>query len=103
VECELQNSAREAGACIHRPDDIRLHTIRKSRILYESHSLGIAPHPPDSPYLALSDLFLFGGLKHCPKEISFSPKEELLLEIDKILGQISWVTLLMKFRNWMKE
>jgi hypothetical protein len=59
----------------------------------EENRLRLAVHPPYSPDLAPSDLFLFGHIKHSPQGISFPSHEELLAAIHKIVGVISRWTL----------
>jgi [histone H3]-lysine36 N-dimethyltransferase SETMAR len=49
----------------------------------------LLPHPPISPYLAPSDLFLFANLKRMLAEKKFSTNEEVTIETEAYFEAIS--------------
>jgi hypothetical protein len=55
------------------------------------HELGdeLLPHPPYSPDLALSDLFLFADLKKMHAGKNFSTKEEVIAETEAYFEAMS--------------
>jgi hypothetical protein len=58
---------------------------------------------PYSPYLAPSDFFLFGHVKHCLTGIAFPLREELSAAIHEIVGAIPRPNLEDVFRRWMER
>jgi hypothetical protein len=63
----------------------------------------VAPHPPYSPDLALSDFYLFGCLKDRLKGSVYDEQDKLLAVIVAILEDIERTTLERVFRHWMKK
>jgi hypothetical protein len=59
-------------------DNARAHTAQKCRTFCEENAVRFAPHPPYSPDLAPSDIFLFGYVKERLKGMVFPSYEELL-------------------------
>jgi hypothetical protein len=63
----------------------------------------IAPNPPYSPDLALSDFYLFGHVKGLLRGESFDIGEQLLLAVEGILRPLEKWTLTKVFLEWMKR
>jgi hypothetical protein len=59
------------------------------------------PASPYSPDIAPSDFFLFGDLKRELRGARFRISEEVLIEMQKLVGEISPETLLNTFRDWI--
>jgi hypothetical protein len=60
-------------------------TLLKMSNCCEENELGLAPHPPYSPDLALSDFLLFGYVKESLKGIVFLSYDELLDAIGEVV------------------
>jgi hypothetical protein len=67
----------------------------------DHNSLKIAPHPPYSPDLAISDFYLFGYVKDQLQGHEFKEGAELVSVISEILNQISPDILGDAFDDWM--
>jgi hypothetical protein len=65
--------------------------------------LRMAPHPPYSPDLALSDFFLFGDVKRALHGTEFQTVEELLIVVVGILNVIPTETLISTFHEWIRR
>jgi hypothetical protein len=48
----------------------------------------LAPHPPYSPDLALSDFHLFANVKRCLAGLSFEDADQLLAAVEGVLEGI---------------
>jgi transposase len=71
--------------------------------LCEENGLRFVPHPPYSPDLAPSDLFLFGYVKERLKGMVFPAYEELLDVIGEVVTGIESETLTAVFEHWMER
>ena len=65
----------------------------------ESHNMEKAPQPPFSQDIAPLDFYLFGYVKDQLKRRSFRSSDELLLEVNEILKDISPDTLMRVFQD----
>jgi hypothetical protein len=88
---------------IAHADNARAHTDQKCRTFCEENGLPLAPHPPHSPDLALSDFFLFGYVKERLKGIVFPSYEELFNAIGEVVTGIESDTLTTVFEHWMER
>jgi hypothetical protein len=61
------------------------------------------PHPAYSPDLAPSGFFLFGTVKAELQNYDIHSREDLILAIRTIFGQISKETLISVYVSWMKR
>jgi hypothetical protein len=84
-------------------DNERADTVQKCRTFCEENGLRLAPHPPCSPDLALSDFFLFGYVKERLKGMVFPSYEELLGAIGEVVTGIEPETLTAMFEHWMER
>jgi histone-lysine N-methyltransferase SETMAR len=84
-------------------DNATVHTAQKWRTFCEENELRLAPHPTYSPYLALSNFFLFSYVKERLKGMVFPSYEELLDAIGKVVTGIESETLTAVFEHWMER
>jgi hypothetical protein len=63
----------------------------------------MAPHLPDAPSLAQSDLFLFGHVKHVLEGVEFPSEETLLAAIQRVLSDLTSDTLRAIFAKWVER
>jgi hypothetical protein len=82
-------------------DNARTHTARKILNFFRKNHLGIAPHQPYSPYLAPSDFFFFGHVKHALEGAEFPSEEDLLAAIHSVLSNLTGYTLTAVFAKWV--
>jgi hypothetical protein len=61
----------------------------------------IAAHPPFSPDLTPSDIYLFGHVKSLLRGESFETRGQLLLAVDGILRSLETWILTKVFLEWM--
>jgi hypothetical protein len=69
----------------------------------DHQSLKRAPHPPYSPDLVPSALYLFGHVKHQSQGHGFTKGAELVSAFSEILNQIPTDTLVDVFDDWMRR
>jgi histone-lysine N-methyltransferase SETMAR len=84
-------------------DDAKTHTGEKCRTFCEENELRLAPHPPYSPDLAPSDLFLFDYVKERLKGMEFQSDEELFHAIGEVVTGIESETASAMFKHWMEK
>jgi histone-lysine N-methyltransferase SETMAR len=84
-------------------DNARLHTAAASEKLMEENGMARAPHPPYSPDLAPSDLYLFGHMKHRLRGQSFEAADELFSASEVISIDIDKSPLDAVFLEWMER
>jgi transposase len=84
-------------------DNARAHTAQKCRTFCEENGLRFVLHPPYSPDLAPSDLFLFGYVMERLKGTVFPSYEELLDAISEVVTRIESETLTVVFEHWMER
>jgi hypothetical protein len=84
-------------------DNTRAHTAQKCRAFCEENGLRVAPHPPYSPDLTPSNVFLFGYVKERLKVMVFPSYEELLDAIGEVVTGIESETLTLVFEHWMED
>jgi hypothetical protein len=84
-------------------DDARAHTAQEHRIFCEENGLRLAPYPPYSPDLAISDFFLFGYVKERLKGMVFPLYEELFDAIGEVVTGIESEILNALFEHWMER
>jgi histone-lysine N-methyltransferase SETMAR len=99
---ESRSTGRGPGLIIHA-DNARSHTARKTFKFCRENRLEIAPHPPYSPDLALSDFFLFGHVKHALEGAEFSSEETLLAAILRVLSDLTGDILRAVFAKWVEQ
>jgi hypothetical protein len=92
-----------AGQCklVIHTDNSPCHTANGVLDFVSQRKVRFAPHPPYSPDIAPSDFFLFGDLKRQLRGSRFQTDEELLVEIRKLVGEISPKTLLDVLHDWI--
>jgi hypothetical protein len=61
----------------------------------------LSAHPSYSPDIAPSDFLLFADLKRELRGFRFRISEDVLVEMRKLVGEISPETLLDAFHNWI--
>jgi len=82
-------------------DNAPFHRSKDTRDIFVRENLVTLPHPPYSPDLAPSDLYLFGYIKHCLQGRSFDTENELISEIRVIMSKISKETLYSVYEQWI--
>jgi transposase len=70
-------------------DNVSAHTAQKCRTFCEENGPRLAPHPPDSPELAPSDLCLFGYVKERLRGMVFPSYEKSLDAINEVVTGIA--------------
>jgi transposase len=79
----------------------RAHTAQKSRTFCEENGLRLAPNPPYSPDLILSDFLVFGYVKERLKGMVFPSYEELLDAVGEVVTGIESEPLTAVFEHWI--
>jgi hypothetical protein len=82
-------------------DNSSCHTANSVLDFVSQRKVRFAPHAPYSLDIASSDFFLFGDLKRELRGFRFQTGEELLVEIRKLMGEISPETVLDVFHDWI--
>jgi len=72
-------------------------------MLLQSKGVHILPHPPYSPDLAPSDLYLFGMLKGRIRGRRFTSSDEIVAEIREICERISKIELQRVYNTWVRR
>jgi histone-lysine N-methyltransferase SETMAR len=80
-------------------DNAKAHAAPKCRTFYEENGLRLAPHPPYSSDLAISDIFMFGYVKERLKGMVFPSYQELLDAIGEVVTSIESETLTAVFEH----
>jgi hypothetical protein len=62
-----------------------LTLLKNIKFFWEENGPRLAPHPLDSPCLALSNVFLFGYIKERLKGMAFPSYEEILGAIGEVV------------------
>jgi hypothetical protein len=97
---QLQPEGRKV---VGNADNGKAHTAQKCWTFCEDNGLRLAPHPPYSPDLAPSDVFLFCDGKERLKGMVFPSYEELLDRIGEVMTDIESETLTVVFKHWMER
>jgi hypothetical protein len=84
-------------------DDARPHTAKLSTQYFNENRMKSAPHPPCSPDLASSDIYLFEYVKRCLPGLSFEDANQFLAAVESVLEGIRKVTLQAVFLKWMNR
>jgi transposase len=84
---ESRSTEHGRGPIIHA-DNASPHTARKNLKFGRENRLEMAPHPPYSPDLTLSDFFSFEHLKHVLEGPEFPSEETLLAAIQRVLSDL---------------
>jgi hypothetical protein len=81
----------------------RPHNSKKSNECLTEFRARRVPHPVYSPDLAPSDFFLFGTVKAELQNYEIHSREDLILAIRTVFGQIFKETLISVYVSWMKR
>lgn len=100
LEFDKNHHNRKKPILLH-VDNARPHNSKSANDFLNQNNIIRLPHPPYSPDLAPSDFFLFGYIKNKLEGSKFEDPEELLLEIKRIISQISIDVLDKVFREWI--
>jgi hypothetical protein len=84
-------------------DNARPHHSRNSNKCLTEFRARRVPHPAYSPDPAPSDFFLFGTVKAELQNYEIHSREDLILAIKTIFGQMSKETLISVYVSWMKR
>jgi histone-lysine N-methyltransferase SETMAR len=84
-------------------DNARLDNAKVSTDFIARNRMKQVPHPPYSPDLALSDVFLFGYVKRKLMGYHAESPSELLIRIRVISSEIPGETLNAVFLEWMER
>jgi hypothetical protein len=99
---QLQPEDDERKLVVHA-DNARAHIAQKYRAFCEENRLRLAPHPPYSAGLALSDFFLFSYVNERLRGMILSSYEELLDAIGEVVTVMESETLTAVFEYWMER
>jgi hypothetical protein len=99
---QLRPTGAEKKLCLHA-DNARFHTAHKCQDFCRENGLRVLRHPPYSPDLAPSDLFLSGHIKHCLAGMTFVSRNELFEAIQSVVKAIPIDTLRRVFDHWMER
>jgi hypothetical protein len=99
---ESRSTGRGPGLIIHA-DNARSHIARKTFKFCRENRLEMAPNPPYSSDLALSDLLLFGCAKLVLEGAEFLSEEILLAAIQRALSDLTGDTLRAIFAKWVER
>jgi transposase InsO family protein len=99
---EGRSTGPDSGLIIHA-DNARPHTAQRTLKFCRENRLEIAPHPPYSPNLALSDFLLFGNVNYALEGDEFPPEEALLAAIRSVLSNLTGDTLRAVFAKWIER
>jgi hypothetical protein len=81
-------------------DNAKPHTSKRKEEFMEKNNLKGNAHPPFSPGLIPSDIFLFGSTKGKLQRTGFMENDDFLEEIHEILNVISGKVLKAVFIKW---
>jgi hypothetical protein len=98
--CQRSIPAGKRKSVIHVAD-FRCHTAKVVLNFVSQRKVRFAPRPPYSRAVTLSALFRFGYLKRELGASRFQTAEELLPEVQKLVGEISPETLMGLFHDWI--
>jgi histone-lysine N-methyltransferase SETMAR len=84
-------------------DNARSHTSKRNLARIEKLGLKRVAHPPFSPDIASSDLFLFGWLKGELSSRSVSELNGLFEIVEEILSALTPDTIARGFANWIER
>jgi histone-lysine N-methyltransferase SETMAR len=99
---QLRPQAGERNPVIHA-DKASAHTAQQYRTFCAENGMRLATHPPYSPDLAPSALFLCGYVKDRLQGIVFAVCEELLPGISEVLDNLPRETLTRVFEHWIER
>jgi hypothetical protein len=91
------------GKLIVHADSARPRKTTVSQQFMARNVMVIAAHPPSSPDLAPSDIYLFGHVKGLLRGALFEAGERLLLAIEGIFRSLEKWSLTKVFLEWMKR
>jgi histone-lysine N-methyltransferase SETMAR len=82
-------------------DNARRHCAQTVTLFSDHNFLRGAAHPPYSPYLALSDFWVFDYLETALQGSSFDEPHELVSGIQELLRRVGPKALDAVFQEWM--
>jgi histone-lysine N-methyltransferase SETMAR len=88
----IEAGANERKLLVH-VDNARSHTAKLSTQCFNENRMQSAPHPPYSPDLAPSGLYLFECVSKCLAGFSFEDADQLLAAVEGALDDIEKVIL----------
>jgi hypothetical protein len=100
--CAGSRRRKLKGIVMHL-DNARPHNSKKSNECLTEFRARRVSHPAYSPDPAPSDFFLFGTVKAELQNYEIHSREDLILVIRTIFGQISKETLISVYISWMKR
>jgi histone-lysine N-methyltransferase SETMAR len=83
----IEAAGNERKLLVHA-DNARRHTAKLSNQYFKENRMKLAPHPPYSADLALSDFCLFGYVNRCIAGLSFEDADQLLAAAEGVLEGI---------------
>jgi histone-lysine N-methyltransferase SETMAR len=99
---ESRSTGRGPDLIIHA-DNARPHTIRKIFEFCQENRLEMAPYPPYSPNLALSDFFLFERVEDILEGAEFPSEGILLAAIQRASSDLTGDILRAVFAKWVER
>jgi len=100
--CRKRPELWENQAWTLHHDNAPAHASLLNRSYLAKHQISIVPHPPYSPDLAPTDLFLFPKLKTSFKGRHFQTIEEIQENVIRKLRAITESALQEAFQQWKK-
>jgi histone-lysine N-methyltransferase SETMAR len=95
-----QGIRRKQRVHVHM-DNTRPHNSKRSVQCIHDNNFTRIPHPPYSPHIAPSDLYLFGTMKQRLQTCQGCSFEELQENVHQILGSIEPSELVGAMRAWI--
>jgi histone-lysine N-methyltransferase SETMAR len=96
----IEAAGNERKLLVH-VDNVRPHTAKLSIQYVNENQMKSTPHPPYSPDLVPSDLYLFGDVKRCLAGLSFEDADQFLAAVEGVLEGFEKVTWQAVFLGWM--
>ena len=84
-------------------DSVSAHAALLTRRFLTDNNMTVVPHPPYSPHLAPSDIFLFPKLKMKLEGRRFQTLEEIQAESQAVLNTLRENDLQECFKNWHRR